>query len=263
MLMLMIAAALALQSVGGWEIGELDDACFATAEFVADGRPSTTIDLIWDGASLQLAASNPAWSVVAGRRYPDVEYQFDDGGYTGATVGVTGGVGANLPPDALDRFASSTGLTIVKGEAVMANVSLRGSAAAASALRACTSRVAERNAARARREARWDYIARDPFADGDAETSPAIAAPVSWARSPSPSFPELAAARGLTRGRVRLSCTVEANGSLTGCSVLEESAEGVGFGQAALAAARRARVAPRVVDTLTGPLAFSVDFRAD
>lgn len=77
---------------------------------------------------------------------------------------------------------------------------------------------------------------------------PSVITNPSWARQVAPEFPERAAARGIDGGRVTLQCTVQPNGSLTACSVVSEDPAGAGFGAAALAAARRSRVAPRTVD---------------
>lgn len=46
-------------------------------------------------------------------------------------------------------------------------------------------------------------------------------------------------------GRVTLSCRVQPSGAMTDCRVVSETPEGAGFAEAALAGARRARLAPR------------------
>lgn len=70
----------------------------------------------------------------------------------------------------------------------------------------------------------------------------------SWARLPRPVFPEQARERGLVSGVVGLRCRVEPNGALSRCAVVHESVPGVGFSNAALAAARGSRLSPRTVD---------------
>jgi protein TonB len=77
---------------------------------------------------------------------------------------------------------------------------------------------------------------------------PSVITNPTWERQVTGDFPERAIARGITSGRVTLQCIVQPNGSLTGCSVVNEDPAGAGFGQAALAAARRSRVSPRTVD---------------
>jgi TonB family protein len=70
----------------------------------------------------------------------------------------------------------------------------------------------------------------------------------SWSRAPAPDFPERAASQGILEGNVALSCNADASGSLSGCTINQEEPAGAGFGQAALAATRRARLSPRTVD---------------
>ncbi|HWQ88120.1 TonB family protein, partial [Brevundimonas sp.] len=77
---------------------------------------------------------------------------------------------------------------------------------------------------------------------------PSVITNPSWARQVAGEFPERALSRGIESGTVRVSCAVQPNGSLTDCQVRSEDPAGAGFGQAALAAARRSRVSPRTVD---------------
>ncbi|MFN3560082.1 MAG: TonB family protein [Brevundimonas sp.] len=77
---------------------------------------------------------------------------------------------------------------------------------------------------------------------------PSVITQPTWARQVTGDYPERAIARGITSGRVTLQCTVRPDGSLANCSVVNEDPAGAGFGQAALAAARRSRVSPRTVD---------------
>ncbi|WP_269516241.1 TonB family protein [Brevundimonas subvibrioides] len=49
-------------------------------------------------------------------------------------------------------------------------------------------------------------------------------------------------------GSARLTCLVQANGSVTGCSVVSETPGGFGFGRAALGLTRYFRMSPRTVD---------------
>jgi TonB family protein len=49
-------------------------------------------------------------------------------------------------------------------------------------------------------------------------------------------------------GRVTLDCRIESDASVTDCQVQDESPQGYGFGESALAAVVRARLAPQVVE---------------
>lgn len=70
----------------------------------------------------------------------------------------------------------------------------------------------------------------------------------SWARQPQPEFPAAAIAGHIEEGRVTLSCITTPQGALTNCTVTQETPEGYGFGDSALASAGRARLSPRTVD---------------
>ena len=81
-----------------------------------------------------------------------------------------------------------------------------------------------------------------------APVRPSVITNPSWARQPTVEFPERASARGIESGRVVLNCLVNANGSMSDCNVVSEDPAGTGFGAAAQAGARRARLSPRTVD---------------
>jgi protein TonB len=83
----------------------------------------------------------------------------------------------------------------------------------------------------------------------------------SWARQPVPEYPDRALEREI-EGSAELSCTVNPNGSVSGCSVVSENPAGAGFGRAALSAARSARLSPRSVDGVAtgGTVRFTVRF---
>ena len=78
---------------------------------------------------------------------------------------------------------------------------------------------------------------------------PSVVTNPSWGRQVLPEYPERAASRGVEGiSSVRVSCGLQPSGSLTDCRVVSEDPEGMGFGAAALAAARRSRVTPGTVD---------------
>lgn len=86
---------------------------------------------------------------------------------------------------------------------------------------------------------------------------PVIAAPgvirnPVWISRPTPEqvgmlYPERAAEMGMT-GTATLLCGIRANGTMTGCQVLDETPSGMRFGAAALAMARYFRISPKTVD---------------
>lgn len=84
-----------------------------------------------------------------------------------------------------------------------------------------------------------------------------------WTRLPAPLFPALAQSRGIERGEVQLVCEALASGELGACEVLRESPPGAGFAEAALDAARAARVEPYSIDGFRtdSRIAYTVRFR--
>lgn len=84
-----------------------------------------------------------------------------------------------------------------------------------------------------------------------------------WVRQPAPFFPALAASRGIEQGDVSLRCEALASGELGACEIISESPPGVGFGEAALASMRDARIKPRSIDGFRtdSRVAFTVRFR--
>ena len=98
----------------------------------------------------------------------------------------------------------------------------------------------------------------------DNAAQPAVITNPNWVQHPMPRFPAAAAEAGVTEGRVGLNCAANASGRLTNCTVTSEDPVGSGFGEAALTAAREARLSPQTADTAsTGArVAFAVRFRS-
>lgn len=93
--------------------------------------------------------------------------------------------------------------------------------------------------------------------------APEVITNPSWVQQPMPSYPAAALEQGLTSGQADLSCTVEADGRVSACTIISEDPVGAGYGAAALAAAGNARLSPRSVDGagVGGTVRFSVRFR--
>lgn len=88
-------------------------------------------------------------------------------------------------------------------------------------------------------------------------------APPEWVRQPVIAFPLLAEALGF-EGQVRLLCNVDPGaGTLSGCRPVSETPAGLGFGDAAIAGARRARLAsaPPPEGAEGGSVGFTLRFR--
>jgi TonB family protein len=81
-----------------------------------------------------------------------------------------------------------------------------------------------------------------------------------WERTPTPEelgqvYPAAALAAGKS-GHTRITCSVQANGTLYNCTLSEETPTGLGFGRAALISARYFKMRPKTVDgvPITGAL---------
>lgn len=70
-----------------------------------------------------------------------------------------------------------------------------------------------------------------------------------WAHRPSPEeFARFYPVRAVTPGRVKLDCGVQADGTLTGCSIAQDTAPGQGYAEAAMKMAPSFRMKPLVRD---------------
>lgn len=84
-----------------------------------------------------------------------------------------------------------------------------------------------------------------------------------WVQHPKPAFPAQAIENDVGTGQVTLSCTAEADGRLSGCSVVNEDPAGNGFGAAAVESIGSARLSPRSIDSAAAgaTVRFTIRFR--
>lgn len=102
-----------------------------------------------------------------------------------------------------------------------------------------------------------------PATERPADGKLAVVVNPAWVETPRPYFPQTAARDNVESGRVQLECFVRADGLIAACMVLSETPPGHGFGRAALASTRDARLQPRSVDGVATPgrIRFSISFR--
>lgn len=74
-----------------------------------------------------------------------------------------------------------------------------------------------------------------------------------WLDRPRGDFPTRAQRLGVEAGEVELQCPVDAEGRIPSCWILNETPPGAGFGEAALAGAVGARLAPRTINGVATP----------
>ena len=92
----------------------------------------------------------------------------------------------------------------------------------------------------------------------------AVSRPPTWAETPRLSMP--AAARNLlSEGTAHIECIVTVEGRARACQLLRESVEGMGLGEAALAAEGTYRFYPRTIDgqPVEARAAFTIRFRSE
>ena len=260
-------------SAGGFDIYQMEDGCVLEADYPIPGRAPIRLAVMSDGSEAHLMMTSTDWSARKGENY-DLSFTMGRWAYTGKATGiveeyVNNGFIASFDSSFLEDFAAAPGLYVTRNETVVANLSLTGTSAATRMLSRCVAHVTAANAAAAERERRVAYIAADPFSDPPTVTSAASARfddaepSISWSRPPRPSFPARALERGVRTAQVRLECQANANGSLTSCSILNETPAGEGFGRAAILAAHSARLSPASADLAPASLKFVVPFQAD
>ncbi|WP_374322682.1 energy transducer TonB [Brevundimonas sp.] len=259
-------------SAGGFDILQMEDGCALEADYPIPGRSPVNLSVWSDGDKTMLAMTSIDWSARDGERY-DLRFQIGGWVYTGRVRGIVTdfvkkGFVASFEQEFLEAFAAAPNLFVTRDDAVVANLSLQGTAAATSVLRRCITHVARSNAEQSERERRFDYIAADPFAAPSAdqaetqseEPAPAVITNVSWARQPRPEFPARALERGTKSASVTLQCVAQTNGSLASCSIVSESPAGEGFGREAIRAASRAMLSPKTADQAPATVRFVVSF---
>lgn len=108
----------------------------------------------------------------------------------------------------------------------------------------------------------WPAGSEPPAKVEDGAREAKVRTDASWLKPPAPEFPKAAMRAGAETGSVALTCHVLPDGRISECSVEEEPA-GVGFGAAALASLRDARLNPPRVDHVAsdGRIRFTIRFR--
>lgn len=253
----------------GFEVVQLESSCAISTSYDFDGRSPVELTLFYEDDKVSVLLTSSDWSNRTGEIY-EVSYQLGGYSYAGEATGLVTsgrpGFVAKFEPTFLTDFAAASALLVTRGEVIITHLSLSGSGAAVATVRRCLEHVQRTNAAQARREQRWDYIPEDPFAPpapAPASPAPSVVTNPSWARAPVPTMPQAALDLGLNTGTVRLNCRMEPNGSLTDCFIETESPLGAGLGEAALEAARRARISSATVDSAApgARTAFNLRFR--
>lgn len=152
---------------GGWTVVETDGACGMSQTYEGKGESEL---LIWldDDGDVGLSITNDLWSPVDGQKY-EMDYFLNGKSYGGgAAVGSAGrykkGFVAGFDGTFLSDFAAGSSLAIYRGELLVDQLSLKGTAAGVAMVRRCMAALKADKAAAERERQRLAHIADDPFA---------------------------------------------------------------------------------------------------
>ena len=156
---------------GGWEVAESTDrdGCYMASEFQGPGDTTLILTHQLNGRIL-LGVSNTNWSISKDDKFADLRYVLDKVAYSGGeAVAVIHNDGSKgfvtlLNADFLTDFAASKSLDIKRGDVVVDELLLNGSAAGLAQMGKCMAHLKAVEAAAAREKARWKHIPKDPFA---------------------------------------------------------------------------------------------------
>lgn len=155
-------------SAGGWDVAELSDSCGMVQEY--EGKGETEVAILVDlSGDVALSAKNSDWSAVRGEKY-EMDYLLNGTSYGGgAAVGIVDtykkGFVARFGPDFARDFAAGTSLKIYRGQVLVDQLSLSGTAAGMAMVRRCVAAVRADREAEEREKRRFAHIPDDPFAE--------------------------------------------------------------------------------------------------
>jgi hypothetical protein len=156
------------REVGGWDVGRTGDTCVMTMEYEGEGSTELTLIIRNDAADTYLFVSNYRWSAKADERY-ELKYYLGERVYTLPSVGIEDGAirkgfATMASADFLSEFAKASGLTIARGDVLVDDLSLDGSAAALGVLERCRRELARDLEQQRRDREALAHIPVDPFA---------------------------------------------------------------------------------------------------
>jgi protein TonB len=151
----------------GWIIGENADSCSIFSEFEGKGDTQLLVMLHIDGSAFS-SLTNTGWSAEKGKEY-DIQWVLNGREYSGGSVGIgdgyyRNGFAAKFGPEFLTDFAKSPNLLVYRGDVVVDQLKLNGSAAALAVAQRCLQGVRRDHEAADRERRRFSHIADDPFA---------------------------------------------------------------------------------------------------
>lgn len=227
-----IADARGWPEAGGWSIGEADDSCGMMQTYEGKGETQLSL-LISLSGSVGLVIENSDWSIVDGQKY-DLDFVLNGSTYGGGAVvgtakGYKKGFVAKFGDDFAKDFSAGSSLLIYRGDTLVDQLSLTGTASGVAMVRRCLAAKRAEIAAVERDRQRFAHIADDPFATKQTESEkerfgtqvPAPRAnPSSWFSDAD--YPARAQREGRS-GTVRYTLNVSTDGSVESCQVTGSS----------------------------------------
>ena len=221
-----LIASTYVETKNGWEIYRGDDHCGMGMEF--EGPGATTLTLLKDiSGEIFIQVTNSGWTAKQGASY-NVEFHLNQSTYSGTVVGFgdytrrgfSGKFGSYFEKD----FSTGRNMRIYIGDDLIDDLSLSGSAVALQAISRCLIKVRAAVAATDRERARWSHIPKDPFVGKTGFTANQPARPVGnpgpWTTSAD--YP-LRALREGREGNATFFVTVNADGRVSSCRIIESS----------------------------------------
>jgi TonB family protein len=161
---------------GGWTVFENEDSCTTTSEFEGKGDTELAVTLYLNG-DVMAYMTNTGWSAKSGEAY-DLTWLLNGSEYTGKNVGLgkdydsRKGFGAKFVGAFADDFAKASNLRVYRGDVLVDQLSLSGSAAAVAMVRRCLGHVRAITDAALREKQRLAHIADDPFSGTPSKDDP-------------------------------------------------------------------------------------------
>lgn len=215
----------------GWVIGENADGCSIFSEYEGKGDTQFLVMLHIDGSAFS-SLTNTGWSAEKGKEY-DIQWVLNGKVYSGGSVGIgdgyyRNGFAAKFGSEFLIDLAKGANLLVYRGDVVVDQLKLNGSAAALAVAQRCLQAVRRDQDAADRERRRFSHIADDPFArppetptpDAPGGEARPIGNAARWATNDD--YPAAAMREG-REGSTTFRAVVDPQGKVSKCEIVKSS----------------------------------------